>query len=98
MSISDVLNQLPEEERLLYLSAVSVKDSAFWEYVISELNEIAEGNKGELLTQTMKGNQKEALIAACKIQAIGFVKEKLDFIIESVTVMALNQEQEEGNG
>jgi len=97
MSIRDILEQLDEEERLLYLSAVQVRDSAFWKHLVVELNELSDMNKGALLTKTMQADEKGALIAACKIQALGFVKEKLDSIIDEVTILALNQEQEEEN-
>jgi len=97
MSISDVLADLDEEERLLYLSATDVKHSAFWKHLMEKLTEIGDANKGALLQSTMTGHEKEAIIAACKIQVIGAIMEIMDGIIEDVTVNALNQEQEEEN-
>ena len=95
MSMQEVLSNLSEEERLLYLSAVDVKRSAFWKHLMGTLHDTGQYQNAVLLTKTMEGKEKEAVIAACMIQAIGLVIEKIDAIIEDVTVDALNQEQEE---
>lgn len=97
MSIGDVLKNMGEEDRLLYLSATQIRGSAFWRYLIKEIEELAEVNTGEMLLQTMRGNTKEALIAACKIQGLHFAKETMESIIRDVETSALNQEQEEEN-
>jgi len=69
MSITDILNELSEDERLLYLSAKTVKDSAFWKH---------------LLTKTMQGDEKAAVIAACMIQAIGRVMNTMEDVMSMV--------------
>ena len=71
MSISDAISDLPEEERLLYLSAVEVKRSTFWKHLMDELHDTGMVQNAVLLTKTMEGKEKEAIIAACMIQAIG---------------------------
>ena len=63
---------------------------------MDELNDTGMAQNAVLMTKTMEGKEKEAVIAACMIQGIGLVKEIMDRTIENVTdIVALNQEQEE---
>lgn len=84
MSITDILNELSEDERLLYLSAKTVKDSAFWKHLLNELDKDALDANQTLLTKTMQGDEKAAVIAACMIQAIGRVMNTMEDVMSMV--------------
>jgi hypothetical protein len=94
MSITDILNELTEEERLLYLSAKTVKDSTFWAHLLNELDKEALDANQTLLTKTMQGDEKAAIIAACKIQAVGWVMSTIDDVLSMVQTVP-DQEQED---
>jgi hypothetical protein len=86
---------MSEEDRLLYHSAIEVKRSLFWAHLIDRLDREANDANAELLQSTMKGEDKRAVIAACKIQAIGVVMGYIQEVISEIEVTVPDQEQEE---
>lgn len=73
MSIQERLESMTEEERILYLSAKQVKESAFWKHMMNQLDAVAMDNNQKMLTKLMSGDEKAAVVAGAHIQAIGEV-------------------------
>ena len=94
MSTNDILEAMDDDERALYLSAQNVKGSRFWNHLLNELDKEALDANQTLLTKTMEGDEKKAIIAACKLQAIGWVISTMEETL-NVSIHAPDQEQEE---
>ena len=93
--MNEALNQLPDDERVLYNSALFVRKSEFWIYYQEKVAEIIEMNKEDIVDKTIRGDHGGALMAASKIKGLELAKEEMDSIINSLEVTTLNQELEE---
>ena len=93
--MTDVLDQLSDEDRALYHSAQQVKRSEFWKYYVEKVEMLIQANKEEIVESTLRGDEKKSLIAASKVQGLRLAKEEMDTIFGAIEIMALNQEQEE---
>jgi len=89
----DIIDNMDERERLLFLSAREVKNSAFWAFLLESLDGEAQYCNQAMMTKLMEGDEKAALINAAKLQAIDWVLKTIEDITQDVEDEALNQEQ-----
>ena len=82
---SSVLDSLSADERALYLSATEVAKTYFWKHLIQELDESALQAQSALLVKTTKGDTTGALIAACQLQAYGWLLDKMTDTLSTAT-------------
>ncbi len=89
--INDVLDNMDEDDRLLFLSAREVKNSKFWSEMLATMDQHAMEATSVMMTKLMEGDEKAALVAAAKIQGIDWVLRTMDDITQDVEDEALNQ-------
>ena len=87
-------HEMPEDVKLLYLSAMEVQRSTFWKWLMSALDKEIYLSMGSACTKLMQGKDAAALVEAAKVQGFGWLLQTIDSLLEDLKVAAQNQGQE----